>query len=223
MSKKTKSSTKPMKEAMPFLMGGANNLQSTYNDNAGTIQGLTDQVTGLMPSAVDNYIHGNPALNAAAGYNADVLSGRYLDNGNPWLQSIIDRTNNDVANSVQAKLGSRGLTGGSDYTKIMSREMANNEANLRYGAYNDERGNMATAAGQSPSLAAAQADQLTPILSILGASSAPLSAASQYAQGISGLFGPYSTTTQKQGLGNTLASLASSGLAGWASGGFRGA
>jgi hypothetical protein len=221
MSKKSKSSTTPWKSAQPFLLGAADNLQSAYNDNAGNIQDATNQVTSLLPSVIQKYQQGNPALTAAQGYNTDVLSGKYLD-GNPHLQQIIDNTNNDVTNSVQSSLGTRGLTGGSDYAKIIARELAKNETNLRYGAYNDERAAMSSAAAQAPSIAAADTIQINPMLSLLGASSAPLDAASQYASGVGGLFSPYSTTTQKQGFGSTLGTLIGSGLAGWASGGFKG-
>ncbi|MCB4860792.1 hypothetical protein K7W03_14450 [Sphingobium sp. PNB] len=220
MSKKSKSSTTPWKSAQPYLLGAANNLQGAYNDNAGAIQDATDSVTSLLPAVIQKYQQGNPALNAAQGYNTDVLSGKYL-NGNPHLQAIIDNTNNDVTNSVQSSLGTRGLTGGSDYAKIIARELAKNESNLRYGDYSNERNAMATAAGQSPSLAAADTIQINPMLQLLGAYSTPLDAASQYASGVGGLFSPYSTTTQKSGLGNTLAALGGSALSAWAGGGFK--
>lgn len=222
MSKKSKSTVKPWKEAQPFILGGANTLQDTYGQNSGTIQNSADQLTGLLPSMIDKYQDGNPGVNAAQGYNVDVLSGKYLDEGNPYLDQMIQQSNDDLRNQMQASLGVRGLTGGSDYAGIISNNLAKNTLGMRYADYGSERDRMANASAQTPGLAAAEYASIMPALSVAEASMLPLQAASGYAGGLGGLLGGYTTQTQKQGLGASLGGLLGAGLSGWASGGFKG-
>lgn len=219
MSKKSKSSTEPAKWAKPYITGAASNLQNVYNQNAGGIQSATDAVTGLIPSMVDKYNAGDAGINAARGYNTDVLAGRYLGS-NPYLDQMIEQSGNDVRNQTQAAMGVRGLTGGSDYAGLIADRVSQNSLATRYGDYDQERARMATAAGQSPSIAAGDAIQISPLLGALDASMMPVQAASGYAGGLGGLLGQYATTKQKQGLGAMLGGLAGAGLSGWASGGF---
>lgn len=218
---KSKSTTRPWKQATPYIMGAANNLQADYQSGKGRVDNISDIIGGIIPGLADNVRAGNPAVNAATSYVTDVLGGEKYGGGNPMLQNIIDTTNNNVRNQTQASLGTRGLTGGSAAMDIVSRNLAQNESGLRFQDYENERQRMAQAAGLAPSLAGAE--QL-PIQSLLAASSLgaelPFLASGQYARNIAGLLGPYTQTTQKQGLGSTLAGLGGAALSGWASGGF---
>lgn len=216
---KKKSSTKPVYSAQ--VEGAAGTLTGAYNQAAPGIQKNADAISGLVPGLLDQYKAGDPTLNAAKGYNTDVLSGKYLDAGNPYLQDMIDRTNNSVRNQTQAAFGSRGLTNGSDYALGIADRLAANETGLRYQDYGQERGLMGQAAAQAPGLIAADNARLDPILSAANASLVPLQAASGYAGGIGGLLGQYTNTTQKGSLGGMLAGLAGTGLSAWAGGGFK--
>lgn len=189
----SKTDNAPWKGAQPFLTSGANAVQDAYNTNAGGIQNYTNQVTGLIPSMIDKYQAGNPAINSAQNYNVDVLSGKYLNQGNPFLQQQIDNTNNDVRNQTSAALGLHGGTGGSAYADIISRNLAKNENTLRYGDYANERNLMGQAAGQAPALAAADTIQIAPLLSTLNASATPINAANSYAGALNSLFGQYNS------------------------------
>lgn len=220
MGKKSKTSTKPWSAAQPYLLGGANTLQGAHNAVAPGIQSATNQVTSLIPDMIDKYKAGDAGVNSAKGYIGKVLAGRYLNN-NPYLDDMVGITNNNVMNDTQAALGLRGLTGGSTYADLISKNLAENETGLRYSDYGAERDRMTAAAQTAPALAAADAIQIAPLLQTLSASTLPLEAASQYAGGISSLFNGYGTTTQKQGLGSSLMGLAGAGLSGWASGGFK--
>lgn len=218
---KSKTTTEPWAKAQPYILGGADAVQNAYGANSDAIQSATNSVTGLLPSMIAKYQQGNPAVNAATSYNTDVLSGRYLG-GNPELENVVNRSVNDATNATQAALGLRGLTGGSSYADIISRNAGNTASDLRYGDYNNERARMATAAGQAPGLSAADVIQIAPMLSTLDASQTPLRAAGGYAGSLGGLLGQYNTTTQSQGIGGLLAQLAGSGLSAWASGGIGG-
>ena len=218
---KSSSTTKPWKEAQAPIMDASKSLANTYNQTAPGIQQAADSVSGLLPGMVDKYKQGDAGIDSARDYNVDVLSGNYL-NGNPHLQQMIDQSNGDLRNQMQASLGSRGLTGGSSYFDILSRNIGQNTNKLRYQDYDAERGRMATAAGQSPGIAAGDAARLEPLLAAAGITTMPLQAAGQYAGGVGGLLGNYTKQTQSQGIGGLLGGIAGAGLSGWASGGFKG-
>ena len=219
MSKKSTTNTSPWKPAQPYILGGAQAVQGAYDQNAGGIQDATNQITGLLPGMIEKYNEGNPAVNAAQGYNTDVLSGRYLNEGNPYMEQMLGQSNDDIRNQMQAALGAKGLTGGSSYADLISRNIAKNTLSTRYGAYNDERSRMGQAAGQAPGLAAADVIQVAPMLSTLQAGLTPLDAAGQYAGSLGGLLGGYNTSTQRkspwdmlmQGAGNAAAAYAGGG------------
>lgn len=221
MGKSSTTTTKPWKEAQPYILGAANTLQGTYNEQAGKIADAAGQVGGYLGTALDKYGKGDATTNAAQGYAQDVVGGKYL-NGNPHLQSVIDNTNNDIMNQTQASLSLKGLTGGSNYADLIAKRIAQNTSNLRYQDYGNERQAMTQAASMAPSLNASQNSNLGPALSILGTYGMPLDAASQYAGSVGGLLGNYTTTKQTQGLGSSLAGILGAGLSGWASGGFKG-
>lgn len=194
-SSKQKSSTKPVYGTQ--LEGAANNVNSAYQMQAPKISGISDQLGGLVPDLMKQYQNGQPNVAAAQGYNADVLNGKYLDAGNPYLQQQIDATGADVRNGLSASLGTRGLTGGSAFGDIITRNLANNATNLRYTDYSNERSRMDNAAAQAPGLAAAGYLPISAIQSILQSQTAPLQAAQGQASSIGGLLGAYTNTTQK--------------------------
>lgn len=199
-SKSQKSSTKPVYSAQ--IEGAAGNVSSAYNAQAPKISGITDQLGGLVPDLMAQYANGDPNVNAAKSYNADVLGGKYLDAGNPYLQAQIDATGNDTRNGLSASLGTRGMTGGSAFSDIISRNLAQNSTNMRYADYNAERGRMDSAAGQAGGLSAASYLPINAIQSILQSQMAPMQAAGQQASSIGGLLGAY--TNQKQTLNPSL-------------------
>ena len=217
---KSSSSTKPLKEYKPYITAAAGGLQSAYQNNSGQIQDATNSVMGLLPGMIDKYKAGDSGINAARSYNTSVLNGKYLDQGNPYLDQMVAQSNNDVRNQMEAALGAKGLTGGSNYADLISRGVAQNTLGMRYQDYAQERARMSDAAGQSPSIAAGDVIQVAPMLSTLDASLTPLQAAGGYASGIGGLLGQYTKTKQKSGVGGLLGGLAGAGLSGWASGGF---
>lgn len=217
-SSKTKSSTKPVYSSQ--IEGAAGNINSAYASQAPKISAITDQLGGLVPSLVDQYQNGDPGVKAAQGYNTDVLSGKYLDAGNPYLQGQIDQTNAGVRNGLAASLGTRGLTGGSAFGDIITRNLANNENNLRYTDYSNERTRMGQAASAAPGLSAAQYLPITAIQDILQAQQAPVQSAVGAGSGIGGLLGSYTNSTQKSSpsLGAILAQIAGNAAQAYAGG-----
>lgn len=202
----------------PQIEGAGNTLTGAYNTNAPKIQGYADQIGGLIPDMLAKYQAGNPAVGAAQDYITTTLGSDPAQN--PYLEALIDQTNNDVANTTNAKLGVRGLTGGTVQNDILSRNLAENETGLRYTDFNNQQQRQAQAAGLAPGVAAADTIQIAPLLAAAQtASGLPLDAATQYAAGTGGLLGQYTNQTQKKS-GGLLGSLIGAGLSGWASGGF---
>jgi hypothetical protein len=221
MSKKTTTETGPSKFAQPYITAGANAVQSAYQGNQQNIQNISKLMQDNTGNVLGQTLN-NPGLQQAGAYNSDVLGGKYL-NGNPYLQGIIDNTNSDVSNKVNAAIGTRGGAGGSAQAAIMARELAKNESNLRYTNYNNERSNQQAAVGGAASLSGAGDSNIAALLSYLtGQAQIPQSGANSYAAAIGGLLGNSTTSTSTQGAGSTIAGLLGAGLGGWASGGFKG-
>lgn len=206
----------------PQITGAASNISNAYAQQNPKITGITDQLGSLVPGLISAAQNGDPNVNAAKAYNTDVLSGRYLT-GNPYLDSIVSQTNNDVRNGSEASLGTRGLVGGSAMADIVSRNLANNESNLRYTDYSNERNHMDTAAGQAAGLAAAGYLPISAIESIAQDQQLPVQSATGAGAGIGGLLGQYTNTTTKSSpsLGMLLASIAGNAASAWAGGGFK--
>ncbi|GGJ39491.1 hypothetical protein CDQ92_13145 [Sphingopyxis bauzanensis] len=214
---KSKSSTKPIYSKE--VEGAAGNITSAYNQAAPGLQAGAQKFGGIMDSVLAKYQAGDPNITAARGYNADVLGGKYLDAGNPYLQQMIDQTGNDVSNGVTASLGTRGLTGGSAHSGIVGRELAKNSTALRYGDYSAERDRMGQAVSQIPGLVAAENGVLDPAFAAYDAMQAPVRAAVGAGQGVGGLLGQYTKTTQKGSLAGLLAQMAGNAAQAYAGGG----
>lgn len=211
---KSKSSTKPIYSKE--VEGAAGDITSAYRAAQPGLQAGADKFGGIVSSVLDRYNAGDPNITAARGYNADVLGGKYLDAGNPYLQDMIDQTGNDVRNGIAASLGTRGLTGGSDYAGIISRELAKNSAGLRYNDYGAERDRMGQAVSQVPGLIAAENGILDPAFQAYDAQQAPLRAAIGAGSGVGGLLGQYTKTKQKGSLGAALLQAAGNAAAAYA-------
>lgn len=224
-SSKTKQTNEPSAFAKPYISAGANALQSAYGQSQGVAQGISDTLAAQLPGLAQLAFNPSQGLTAATNYNNDVLSGKFLGTGNPYLQAQIDSTNADVTGRVQSQFSSAGRTGSGANTNALGRALALNESNLRYADYGNERQAIVKAAELAPALDAARFNGLGAYLQAAnGAVGIPLSAAGQYAGGLGSLLGQYNTQTgtTSQGLGSILGSVAGAGLAGWASGGFKG-
>jgi hypothetical protein len=181
----------------PQVLGAYGTLTNAFNQNQPKVQQYADQIGGLIPSMVDKYQAGNPAVTAAQGYITDTL-GR--DPGqNPHLDEMIARMGGDTANTLQAQMGTRGLTGGTAMQDILSRNLSRQAGDMRYNDWNAGQQRRAQAAGMAPGVAAADTIQIAPLLSAAQvAGGMPMDAASQYAGGVGGLLGQYQNQTTKK-------------------------
>lgn len=204
---RTTQTNRPIYESQ--ITGAATGVQDAYNqaqpmisavsNNAGTYSG--DIFAGIRSD-------GN-AVNSANRFLVGQLEGDPAQN--PYLDQIVNQTNNNVRNQLQARLARAGASGGSDYTNLISRALAENEGGLRYADFNNAMNRRFQAAGMSPLAGntALQAGQAGAML--------PLQAGALNAASIGGLLGQYqntqSRTVQSGGLlGQILSAAAQAGM-----------
>jgi hypothetical protein len=97
-----------------------------------------------------------PLLDKSRGYFDSVLSGDYLKEGNPYLNDVIDNSNQDITESAASLFSGAGRYGSAYHQGTLGREIGRNSSNLRYQDYANERGMQDSAAGRLPALAAAE-------------------------------------------------------------------
>jgi hypothetical protein len=212
----SKTTTGPSKAAMPYLKDASGAVQGAYQNSIGN----TADITNTLKSAFDNYSTSSPTLTAANGYAQDVLGGKYLDAGNPYLQGMIDSTNESVADQVNALFSSAGQTGSSRQIGELGKQLSTSENNLRYQDYASERDRMGQSAALSATLSAAESERYQ-TLAGLGATAngLPLANALGYAGALGGLWGNSTTTKSSPGLGQMLLQAGSNAAAAFAGGG----
>jgi hypothetical protein len=155
------------------IYGGANR---GANPGASTYSGLmsaSDPSIGILsglaqgshsPGLYDGIGETNPALAMLAGMSAqkanpdstqfykDTLAGKYL-NANPYLDAIVRQSDDAATKAVNQRFAAAGMGNGlsTAYADLLSRNLADSENKLRYGAYNDELSRMGTIGAQSDS------------------------------------------------------------------------
>lgn len=113
-----------------------------------------------MPPAYTQPLPQHQSNEQLTGYLGDVLGGKYLEEGNPYLQQVVDRTTRDAqagfdqqrANLARQTLAP-GRLGSSFHQQAMQTQqgefgqgLADALAGLRFGAYESERGRQGEAA-----------------------------------------------------------------------------
>jgi hypothetical protein len=136
---------------------GANPGAATYS----RLQSANDPSIGLL-SGLAQGAGNNPALGLLQGMTAqsanpdsaqfykDTLSGKYL-NANPYLDSIVAQSDAAATKALKQRFGAAGMGAGlsTPYADLLSKNLADSENQLRYGAYNNELNRMGTIGGQS--------------------------------------------------------------------------
>lgn len=224
-SSRTKQTNNPSAFSKPYISAGADALQGAYSAAQPAINAVSGTLNAQLPGYANRAFGDNPMLSAATSYNTDVLGGKYMGAQSPGLGSVLDRTARDVRDRVAAQFSSAGRTGSGANTFALSRGLGDALGAIEYQDYGAERQRQSQAAALAPSLDAARDNGLGAYLQLANAATGmPMDAAQSYAGGLGSLLGQYNTQTSKssQSLGSVLGQVAGSGLAGWASGGFKG-
>lgn len=213
-SSKSTTSTDAPKWAKSFIKPAASTILNTVQGNQGNLDQLAGNVRGFLPGLGEKAFGSNPGLNAANGYAMDVLGGKYLGEGNPYLQGMIDQTAGDVSDRVNALFNRSGASLGTQHAGVLTKELANAENNLRYTNYGNERNAMTQAAGMMPSLNASQYAGVMPYLAATQTAGGLPFQGIQNLGMIGGLVGGYGTqnSTQPGGWGSQVLGAAAAAL-----------
>lgn len=209
---KTEQTNKPIYAAE--IGGAANAQQAAYNQAQPAIGQFSDNAAGASNDLFAQFRAGDPTVQAAQGFLQGQLTGDPTQN--PYLDQMVAQTNDSVRNQVQARMATRGQTGGSDYTGLIARALAENETGLRYGDYDRAMQRRMSAAGLTPGVTAAQYLPLEAAMNTGQAGAMlPLQAALANSAGVGGLLGQYQDvkgkTVQSGGLLGSILSQAVQG------------
>lgn len=206
----SKSTSGPSKQALPWLNSASSAVQSAYNSNQSNLADISSSLSDAFKSYSSSLGSG---LTGANSYINDVLSGTYLNNGNPELQNVIDSTNASVTDQINALFSKAGqsTSGSTRATGELAKQLATNESNLRYQNYSDEQARMMEAVNAALGLNSANNENYETLAS-LGSTAAttPYLGASFLADALGGLWGKSTTTSTGSNLLNSLVSLGSS-------------
>lgn len=166
-------SSGPPAWAVPYFqqyLGRAQNLsQQPYQQYGGqTFAGMNQtQQQGL--NAITQRAQSGSPINQAAGQElTNTLSGGYLNSGNPYMDSLVDKSQGDVIRGYQqsvipqldmiaARSGSFGNTGVDQQSLNAQRQLVSQlgdiSTQIRGGAYENERNRMQGAVGMAPTIA----------------------------------------------------------------------
>lgn len=201
----SKTTTGPSKAALPHINAATSAVKGAYDANAGNLQ----QISGSLFDAYKKYssnLGGN--LTGAKGYVGDVLGGKFAD-GNPHLESVIDTTNESVADRVNSLFSRAGQTGSSRQIGELGKQLSANESGLRYQNYTDEQKRMMDAVSAAMGLNSADNSNAA-TMAALGTTAAevPYIGANNLAGNIGSLWGNATTTKQGTNIGQLYAQVA---------------
>jgi hypothetical protein len=208
---KTEQTNKPIYSAE--IGGAARNVQDAYGQSQPGINAVSNNLGRVSANLFDQYEQGDPTIQAAQSTAQELMQG----GDNPYIDQMLDISNNRVQNQMGARLARTGNAGGSDYTNLITRALAENETGTRFNQFNQTQDRRLQAAGMAPGLLAGSYLPLQ-MATQAGTQGAmlPLQAGALNAASIGGLLGQYQNTTGTQTqsgglLGQILASAAQAG------------
>lgn len=117
-----------------------------------TVAQLNPYQTGAFDAIAQRAYQGSPVNSAASDELTKTLSGDYLNN-NPYLDQLVNQSQNDVMNQFQGVEARAGSFGNAGVTEAMSRGLGNVSAQIRGADYANERNRMTSAIGLAPTIA----------------------------------------------------------------------
>mgnify|MGYP006413280723 CR=1 FL=1 len=180
-------SNDPWSEQMPYLKTGFERAQSDVLDKpiqyypSSTVvpfSPTTEQGLGLTEARA---LAGSPLLSSAQTSIGDTLSGKYLDEENPYLQSAIDAASRGVTRNYQKSVlpgissfaSGRGRYGSGmqksaydDSQAALASQLGDISSGMSYANLAQERQNQMAAAGLAPGLAQADYSDIQALLDV---------------------------------------------------------
>ena len=158
-SVKTTSVTTPWAQQIPYLTQGFSQAQNLFNQPGPayypgqTVAPMAPEQTLGLGAQAARAAAGSPVNRAAQGYATDVLGGKYLNQGNPYLAAVDDALWAKVAPNVNSQFSAAGRYGSGAQTDALATGFANAIAPYHYQDYASELGRMDQAAALAPTLA----------------------------------------------------------------------
>lgn len=166
----------PWAPIRPMLMQGFGDLQKRYSQGApgffpgSTVAGMSGFTRDSLNAMADRARTGNPLMDQAGGEISKILGGGYLDpNNNPGFQGALSAAIRPITNAfssevmpgIDSAFSSAGRYGSgmqgqaySDASENLARGIGDVSANMAFNNYGMERGNMMSALGMAPAMAA---------------------------------------------------------------------
>jgi len=152
-----------------YLSRSQQTADMPYNPYQGqTVAQLNPYQTGALDATATRAMQGSPVVNAASGELQRTLGGDYLNQGNPYLTNVIDKTLGDVTrnynnvirpqqDALMARSGSFGNSGVqstiNDQVYGLAGQLGGLASQMRYQDYGAERNRMGNAVNQAPLIA----------------------------------------------------------------------
>lgn len=139
------SSTAPWAVQQPYLTYGFEQAQKAYRQAIAANANLPtyaapSAATQVASSGITQMAMGyNPLVNAAQTNLTNTLNGSYLQQGNPYLQQMINQTSQAVLPNVQGSFEAAGRFHSGAQAAASASAVANAASNLAFQQYNSER------------------------------------------------------------------------------------
>lgn len=121
-----------------------------------------------MDAIYDRGMAGSPLTKQAQGYASDVLSGKYLSGGNPYLEKAMAAARDDIGREVGGAFSTGGMAGSPMHQQYLTEAWSDATAPLLFQNYENERQNQQQMAGLSGELADADFAGLQRALGVSG-------------------------------------------------------
>lgn len=163
----SKTSTGPWGPTQGALAGTIPQIQGQYGNEKNftaygsyggpAVAGFTDPQQTAMGNIANIAQSGNGATPDALGYAKDVLSGKYLNQGNPGFGLMAGRIMDTTLPQLTSQWSMAGRGSGNEEAPLaISRGVNDAVGALAYQDYNNRMGDMTTMAGMAPGLDAAR-------------------------------------------------------------------
>ena len=117
------------------------------------VANLTPGQTSAIDAITQRGMQGSPLLKGAQGYAGDVLGGKYLGAGNPYLAQAMASARDDIGRDVGGAFSTGGMAGSPMHQQFLTEAWSKATAPLLFQNYENERQNQQQMAGLSPDLA----------------------------------------------------------------------
>lgn len=162
MSSKQKSTTEsspwaPAQSGLKNTLETANDWQQNYADRpmhqGSGVQGFDQSQTAALQGIDQRAQNGSPLVDQSKDYTSRVMSGEFLDSGNPNFQRMSEAVTRGVMPGVNASFMGAGRTGSSANQYTLTKALGDTMAPLAFQNYENERGRQQQASQFAPQLA----------------------------------------------------------------------